>query len=228
MPSAPGTIGALGTREMDVNFALAKAVESLLLKEKAVPILSRASPEDEVGLPDRPRMAWDRKAEIFVSIHNNNLSGGKNPFSSPHGFSVFYYHPHSLPLARAMYRSYEANVPLPGEELRYGDLLVARMTEMPAVLTETAYLTFPEQEHMLLDGSFRRKVADAIVGGLRDYADGERARQLRAAPPPPSAKPEKPLPPKPRVEKPRPRAPAPRPGRRPTRGRRTARRTVPA
>jgi len=51
------------------------------------------------------------------------------------------------------------------------------MTQMPAVLAESAYLTLPEQEGLLLDAGFRDKLAEAIVGGLRDFLDAERRRQ---------------------------------------------------
>lgn len=178
MPSAPGAIGPTGTREMDANFAIAKAVEELLLDEDAVPLLSRAGPDDEVALADRPKAAWEKRADLFVSIHNNNLPSGRNPFKgAPHGFSVFYYHPHSRELARALHDAYKKRVPLPSEELRYGNLLVARLTGMPAALTESAYMTYPEHEELLLDFKFRKKLAQAIVDGLRAFLEGERRRQ---------------------------------------------------
>lgn len=176
-PSQTGATGPLGTREMDVNFAIAKAAEGLLLKEGAVPVLSRNTNEDEVPLAERPRLAWEKKADLFVSIHNNNPAPGKNPFLRPHGYSIFYYHPHSLALAREIHRSYQKTLGLPDEELRFGDLLVLRATEMPSVLTESAYMTFPEQEEMLLDPKFQQTVAQTIVEGLRSYLEKERTRQ---------------------------------------------------
>jgi N-acetylmuramoyl-L-alanine amidase len=178
MPSAPGAIGPLGTKEMDVNFAIAQAVEKKLLKEGAVPLLSRSGPDDEVSLVDRPRLAVEKKADVFVSIHNNFLSAGLNPFKgNPHGYSTFYYHPHSLELARAVHAAYGHHVPLPSEDLRFGNLLVCRLSAMPAILTESAYLTYPEQEAQLLDAKFRDKIADAIVEGLRDFFKKARERR---------------------------------------------------
>ena len=177
MPSAPGAIGPLGTREMDVNYAIAKEVERLLLKEKAVPLMSRANPADEVGLTDRPRLAVERRADLFVSVHNNFLPDGSNPFhGGPHGFSVFYYHPQSLELARDVYAAYEHDLggALEGESLRFGDLLVCRLPAMPAILTESAYLTYPEQEHMLLERDFRERLAGSIVDGLRAFMKRQR------------------------------------------------------
>lgn len=177
MPSAPGALGPLGTREMDVNFALAKAVEALLRKEQALPLLSRKGPDDEVGLAERARLAAAQGADVFISLHHNFLGPGQNPLSQPFGHSTFYYHPHSLALAREIYQAYLKRVPLPGEELRFGDLLVIRQTAMPAVLVETAYLTLPEQEELALDARFRAKAAAAVVEGLRRFLEAERARQ---------------------------------------------------
>ena len=178
MPSAPGALGPLGTKEMDVNLAIARSVERLLLKEKAVPLLSRLTELDEVSLQDRPRMAVEKKADVFVSIHNNFLAGARNPYKeSAHGYSTFYYHPHSLELARHIHEGYVKRVPLANEDLRFGNLLVCRLTAMPAVLTETAYLTYPEQEALLLEASFREKAAEAIVDGLRSFFKGQKELQ---------------------------------------------------
>jgi N-acetylmuramoyl-L-alanine amidase len=141
-------------------------------------MMSRASTDDEVTLNDRPKMAWDKRADVFLSIHNNNLAANANPFKgSPHGYSIFYYEPQSLPLAQAIYKNYGRLVKIPSEELRFGDLLVLRVTGMPAVITESAYLTYPEQEALLLDAKFRDTLAEAMVDGLRDFFDAERARQ---------------------------------------------------
>jgi len=180
--AAADTTGPLGTREMDVNFAIAKAVEPLLLKRGAFPVLTRPSNDVEISLVERTRMAVERKGDVFVSIHNNGLTDGVNPQASARGFSIFYYHPHSLPLARHLYRSYEKLVPLPGENLRYGNLMVARLTAMPAALVESAYMHIPEQEEKLNDQAFRDKLAEAIAGGLESFLAEERAKQSRLKP----------------------------------------------
>jgi N-acetylmuramoyl-L-alanine amidase len=180
MPSAPGAIGPLGTKEMDINLAIAREAEALLKADGAVPILSRKDEKDEVSLVDRPKLAVEKKADVFVSVHNNFLPGSSNPFrGGPHGYSIFYYHPHSLELARAVYEGYHKRVPLSSEELRFGDYLVLRNPAMPAILTESAYLTYPEQEAMLLEEPFRKKLAAAIVDGLRAYFKDLRDQEKR-------------------------------------------------
>lgn len=168
MPSATGATGPLGTKEMDANYAIAQAIEQRLRRDGALPILTRDGPDHEVGLAERPRLAVERDADLFVSLHNNALPDGTNPFAKPRGFTIFYYHPQSLELARNVHRGFRVRVPLPDEGLQWGNLAVARLTAMPAILVENAYMIFPEQEALLNDPRFRAKLADAVVDGLRE------------------------------------------------------------
>ncbi len=176
MPSAPGAVGPLGTKEMDANLAIAQAFSRVLSERGAIPILTRSA-DQEVALSDRPHIAMEKSGDIFVSIHNNALSDGENPFAQPRGFSVFYYHPHSLALARQVYRSYEKRIPLPGEDLRYGNLLVARLSAMPAILVENAYMIIPDQEEKLNDPAFRGILARALADGISSFLEEERSKQ---------------------------------------------------
>ena len=57
------------------------------------------------------------------------------------------------------------------EYLRYGNLFICRITDMPSILTESAYMIFPEQEKRLLDPTYRKKIAQTIIAGLRDYLE---------------------------------------------------------
>jgi N-acetylmuramoyl-L-alanine amidase len=176
---SPGAIGPRGTYELDANWSIAKDLEALLIKEGAKVVLTHGGRENEAGLLDRQRLAWGQKAELFVSVHNNALPDGENPFDRPHGYSVFYYHPHSMSLAKQVYQAYEREIPLPGEGLRYGNLFVARATQMPSILTESAYMMFPDQEDFLLVPSRRRRISAAIVDGMRRFLEAQRARQKR-------------------------------------------------
>lgn len=168
MPSATGAVGPLGTKEMDANYAIAQAVAERLTRDGAVALVTRNSPDHEVGLAERPRMAVEKGADLFVSLHNNALPDGTNPWAKPRGFTIFYYHPQSLELARNVHRGFRVRVPVPDEGLQWGNLAVARLTAMPAILVENAYMILPEQEAQLNDPRFRAKLADAVVDGLRE------------------------------------------------------------
>jgi N-acetylmuramoyl-L-alanine amidase len=168
MPSATGATGPLGTKEMDANYAIAEAVAERIRRDGAVVLVTRGGPDHELGLAERPRMAVERGADLFVSLHNNALPDGTNPFAKPRGFTIFYYHPQSLELARNVHRGFRVRVPLPDEGLQWGNLAVARLTAMPAILVENAYMILPEQEALLNDPRFRAKLADAVADGLRE------------------------------------------------------------
>ncbi|HAH08280.1 MAG TPA: hypothetical protein DCM05_17430 [Elusimicrobia bacterium] len=176
-PGAPGAVGPRGTWEEAVNFALARDLQALLAKDGAQVVLTRGAKEDDVSLPERTKRAFAKRGEVFVSLHNNALPDGDNPFERPHGYSVFYYHPHSFALAEAVYQAYKRHAPNPGEGLRYGNLYVARATQMPSVLTESIYMMYPEQEDLLLDPAKRKKFAQALVEGIKQFLEGERRRQ---------------------------------------------------
>ena len=179
MPSATGATGPLGTKEMDANYAIAQSLAEILARDGAVVLVTRSSPTDEVSLIDRPRQAVDRGADLFVSLHNNALPDGSNPFAKPRGFTVFYYHPHSLALGRALHAAYKDKLPLPDEGLQWGNLLVARLSAVPAVLIENAYMILPDQEARLNDPAFRKDLAQAAAAGLRAFVleAGEKARR---------------------------------------------------
>lgn len=175
MPTATGATGPLGTREMDANYAIALAAKGRLQRAGATVLMSRADPSHEVSLVDRPKQAVERGADLFVSLHNNALPDGENPFSKPRGFSVFYYHPQSLALGRAVHEAYGQRIKLPDEGLRWGNLLVARQSAMPAILVENAYMIFPEQEALLNDAAFRDELARALVEGLGKFLRSSRS-----------------------------------------------------
>ncbi|MBI3288389.1 MAG: N-acetylmuramoyl-L-alanine amidase [Elusimicrobia bacterium] len=177
MPSATGSTGPMGTREMDANYVIAMAAKTRLEQAGATALVTRADPLHEVSLVERPRQAVERGADLFVSLHNNALPDGENPFSKPRGFTVFYYHPHSLELGRAVREAYRARINLPDEGLRWGNLLVARQSAMPAILVENAYMIFPNQEALLNDASFRDELARALVEGIESFLVSVRKSQ---------------------------------------------------
>jgi len=106
-----------------------------------------------------------------VSIHNNALPDGVNPFTN-NGVSTYYYHPHSIELARSIQSEMIKATGLPDHGLFYGNLAVNRPTQYPAVLVECAFMMIPEQEAMLKTDRFRRKVAWAIVNGIAEFLKG--------------------------------------------------------
>jgi len=188
-PPYDGAIGPMGTFEYQANLAIALKTQEVLSNLGARVLLTRKG-DETVQLADRPKIAKDSKADIFISIHNNAIADGEDPFSQPRGFSVYYYHRHSRALGKALHNAYVKNIRLPDEGLRYGDYLVVRMTSMPAVLIENVCMILPEQEEMVFTPAFQDKLAAYLRSRERDKKKqppvslrGTGGRENRAAAP---------------------------------------------
>ena len=168
-----GAIGPLGTEERYINLAIAKRLAAHLRKLGARTAYTRAT---NAGVPlyDRPRIAVALGADVLVSVHNNALPDGVDPFSH-HGFSVYYYQPQSLALARAIHESYRRHTKLPDYGLYYDNLALARPTEEPAVLTESAFIAWPPEEELLRSRAFQDQLGQTIADGIERWAEAMRA-----------------------------------------------------
>jgi len=163
-----GAVGPMGTFEVNVNLDITRKLQARLEALGAAVKLTRAG-EENVELADRPKLARDLGGDLFISVHNNAIGDGEDPFGKPRGFSFYYYHRQSRDLAAAMHRSFVNNIPLPDEGLRYGDYLVARLTWMPSVLVENAYMIIPRQEEMLNNPGFQDLLAEGMALGVLDF-----------------------------------------------------------
>jgi len=168
LPPYDGAVGPMGTLEYQVNRVTADKLKDTLSSLGATVYMTRHG-DETVQLTDRPKLAKDYKGDIYISLHNNAIGDGEDPFAQPRGFQIYHYHRHSYGLAGAIHRSYVKNIPLPDEGLRFGDYAVVRLTSMPAVLVESAYMIMPEQEDLLNTPEFQQKLADTIAGGVLDF-----------------------------------------------------------
>jgi len=172
-----GATGPLGTRERDINLAIAKRLAARLEDLGARVVLTRAK-NVPVGLYDRPALAARENADILISVHNNALPDGTDPFTH-HGFSVYYLRPQSLGLATAIHGAYRRNLSIPDEGLYKDELALTRATEEPAVLTESAFMMWPPEENLLRDSAFQDKVARTIADGVNDWVSAQRTTETR-------------------------------------------------
>jgi N-acetylmuramoyl-L-alanine amidase len=121
-----------------------------------------------VALYDRPKIAIEKGCDILISIHNNALPDGVNPFYN-NGSSTYCYHPQSLPLAREIQSELLKRLKLPDFGTYYGNLVLTRPSQLPAVLVEPAFMMIPEQEELLRTDKFQKKCAQAIARGVLNF-----------------------------------------------------------
>jgi N-acetylmuramoyl-L-alanine amidase len=166
----PGAVGPTGLAEADANLGISIELARILEERGAEVVLTRATPDSGLGLYERTNLAVEANGDLFVSIHNNALPDGVNPFRY-HGTSVLWYHPQSEPLARAIQAELLSRTGLPDHGVWYQNLAVARMTEMPAVLVEAAFMMIPAQEARLKTAAYRRAIAGGVAAGIERYLE---------------------------------------------------------
>ena len=165
----PGAIGPTGLTEAEANLGIALELRRQLEDKGAQVVMTRVDTA-HVELYERPAIARRAEADLFVSIHNNSLPDGVNPFHN-HGVSTYYYHPHSIDLARAIQRRLLEKTRLGDFGLYHGNLAVARPTQYPSVLVECAFMILPEHEALLRTQRFRETIAEAVRRGIEDFLE---------------------------------------------------------
>lgn len=162
-----GAIGPTGLSESVATPLLAQEVKTRLEARGARVVLTREGAEG-ITLGARPKLAEVVNADLLVSLHYNALPDGVNPFLN-HGTSAYYFHPQSYGLASAILKKLLKNLKLPNFGLFYDNLAVCRVTSMPAVLIEPAFIMHPQEEALIRDPQFRRNIAEAIVQGMEEF-----------------------------------------------------------
>lgn len=162
-----GATGPTGLREAEANLAVGLELKRLLEKAGARVFITRTE-DVPIDLWPRVDMAERAGADLLVSIHNNALPDGVNPLTNS-GASVYYNHPRSVPLARAVQRELVSRLGVRDLGVGRGDLALVRTTWMPSILTEGLFMIVPEQEAALRSARGQRLYAEAVAEGIRRF-----------------------------------------------------------
>jgi len=172
-----GALGPSGTMEKDNTLAIALMLESDLEADGANVIMTRTTDSSPAcsnfttmnDLQSRVDTANNAKADIFVSIHNNS-------FTNPDVSGTATYYSEDNPQAD---KSQQLADNVQDELIKYlgtsdrgvneAPFYVIKYTNMPAILTEAAFISNPAEEKKLSSDDFRQKIATAILCGIADY-----------------------------------------------------------
>ena len=165
----PGAIGPTGLTEAEANLKISRELMKKLRDEGAEVAMTRYDDAD-VGIYDRPQIAVAEDCDIFISVHNNALPDGVNPFTN-NGVSTFYYHLHSKRLAEMIQAEMSDKLDLDDYGHYYANFAVTRPTQYLAVLLECTFMILPEEEARLRGDDFAEDCADAIRDAIEDYLD---------------------------------------------------------
>jgi N-acetylmuramoyl-L-alanine amidase len=166
---------------LDVGFRLqavlnAMGMRTLMTRTTDIGGGDRAWPSVRADLKARTDTANEAGVDLFVSVHNNALT---TTTSGTETYHYYYSSGASRALAVAVQRQMVASLGLPNRGVKSAGFYVLRHTVMPAILTEGAFLTNPNEALLLADSAVRQRIAEAIGRGVQGYASG------RVATPPP-------------------------------------------
>lgn len=166
--SETGSIGCSGLHESALNLAIALKLKDLLEANGATVLMTRKTDAEFVSLEDRVKMATDWGADFLISVHNNALPDGLDPWKE-HGTSAYWYHPQAVQLAGMLRDNLIEKLGFSNLGSRYQNLALARPSAMPAVLVEIGFMINPDEFAQLIDPSVQQNAAQAITDGLIKY-----------------------------------------------------------
>ncbi|NLC63513.1 MAG: AMIN domain-containing protein [Thermoanaerobacterales bacterium] len=162
--SDPGAVCG-NIREKDLNLDIGLKLKNIL-EERGLKVFMTRQDDTYMSTYARAGMANELNADVFVSIHHN---ASESPSGS--GTETLYYpDTEKEALASAIQKSMVKNVGLKdrGVVERPG-LVVTRETMMPSALVEVGFMTNSDELALLINETFRQRVAEAIAEGIMNY-----------------------------------------------------------
>ncbi|GMA97338.1 N-acetylmuramoyl-L-alanine amidase [Pelosinus sp. IPA-1] len=168
--SDTGAIGPNHVAEKNVTLAIARDLGKLLSDGGAKVILTRTSDKDVANegtsdideLQARVAIANQASADLFVSIH---ADASDEPVSG----TATYFYGNSDTFASLVQDSMVSQLKLSDRGYQPNDFYVLKNTTMPAILTEVAFISNPQEEKLLSNPTFDKKAALGIYNGIKKY-----------------------------------------------------------
>ena len=182
--SDPGAVSGI-YHEADLNLAVAKKVQGLLLNRGYQVYMSRTN-DTYIGLYDRPQMANNLATDIFVSIHTNSTGAGSTTANGIESYFYEYDPEYPSKINDAMHNNpdrilksvtltnliQENIISYTGANDRGTDgdtFAVIREAAMPATLLEMGFINNSSERQKLFTDSYQNKIAKAIADGIHEY-----------------------------------------------------------
>ena len=177
-----GAVGPAGVAEQAINLTIARFLQEQLEKAGMEVVMTRQAAEGiydgglstvrekkRSDLYNREKVMNHSDADLFVSIHLNKFSESR--YSGP---QVFYSpnQPDSEQAATYIQESLISVLSPPSRrEIKKStdDIFLLKQAKIPAVLVECGFLSNPQEEALLLDKTYQKKVALAIYQGIVSY-----------------------------------------------------------
>jgi N-acetylmuramoyl-L-alanine amidase len=176
-------------QEKKYTLLLAQEVRDRLQRAGFDVVLTRST-DVKIPLDDRPALARQHSADLFVSLHFNSSEEGRNEVR---GVEIFCCTPagatstnargegetswvagnrndeKNFLLAYQMQKSFVKSLQVEDRGVKRARFAVLREATMPAILIEGGFMSHPAEGKKIFDPAYRRQMAQAIVDGILSY-----------------------------------------------------------
>ena len=173
----PGKVGVANTLEKDINLAIAKKVEKILKDSGYTVYMTRTedvalcqgteSSKKMTDMKNRVQFIEEKKPALTISIHQNSYS------ASTKGAQVFYYSSskEGKKLAGSVQQSIKEIVADDNHRIEKGNdsYYMLRKVTAPLVIVECGFLSNPQEEALLKDENYQKKMAFGICEGVENF-----------------------------------------------------------
>ncbi len=164
----PGAVAANGMKEatvnLDVSFRLGNIFEN-----RGIQVMYSRTTDIFIPLGERAAMANEWGADYFVSIHCNSSADPQ-----ANGTETLFYKPGTT--SEELARDVQTQLVLANKQrdrgIKQQNVAVLRLTNMPAVLAELAFISNPKEAELLSTADFRQVCAQGIADGFAVFLSG--------------------------------------------------------
>lgn len=168
----PGAVGPTGLQEKSCTLKVATYVKNYLEKYAYATVNMTRSSDVYVSLQKRVELANNWGADRFISIHFNSSTT-----PSVNGTETFYYNDSSNPtrtslsknLAEKLQTRLIQELGLSNRGVKTANFYVIKYTKMPASLTESSFISNPQEEARLKNTDYIIRIAKAHYYGIMDH-----------------------------------------------------------
>ncbi|MGN0846373.1 MAG: N-acetylmuramoyl-L-alanine amidase [Kiritimatiellia bacterium] len=164
----PGTLSPHGWREKEANLMQARAIRAALEKAGFNVLMTRDG-DSFPGLLARPTLAFEERADAFISVHHNATAPQRDPRLVRYT-ATYASTSNGLALATCIQKHIaQVMAPVKNVGAQMKSLAVCRNPAVPSCLIEVDFINLPEGEEGSWDPTRQKKIADAVVYGVLDW-----------------------------------------------------------
>lgn len=172
----PGKVGVSGTKEKEINLAIAKKLQERLEDAQINVIMTRDTDDDLSVESDKSKKKadLDRRCDIInssgadmvISIHQNSYVTPK-----AEGAQVFYYKKsdESKKIAQIMQNVLGEKLGSTRQIKSDVNYYILLHSQLPTIISECGFLSNPEEEQRLCTEEYQERIADALYCGIIEY-----------------------------------------------------------